>query len=80
MLFNEMLKELEVGKAVVRKSWRHEEGYLKLMLGMKSVWKILLQPTVNAGNYLFLMEDFAADDWEVIESYDVEAKPLADVA
>lgn len=67
MKFNEALDLLKQGKQVHRKEWPIEEGYLTLMQGMKSVWKILLKPNPNAGNHLFLMEDFDGEDWDLYE-------------
>ena len=63
MLFLEALKELESGAAMRRSSWPTDEGYLKLMPGMKFVWKIVLVPNPNAGNFIFSLEDFNGDDW-----------------
>lgn len=65
MLFAEMIQELVAGKQMVRKSWAPNDGYLAFLPGMKSVWKILTQPAPNAGNHLFSVEEFLADDWEV---------------
>ncbi len=63
MLFLEALKELEAGAAMRRSSWDPDEGYLKLMPGMKFIWKIVLVPNPNAGNFIFSLEDFNGDDW-----------------
>lgn len=64
MLFLEALKELEAGKSMHRASWTYESGYLKLMDGMDYIWKIVLKPSPNAGNYIFPVEDFLAQDWQ----------------
>ena len=64
MRFEDALKELEFGKPMCRAGWSLEDGYLKLMEGMKFVWKIVLLPNPNAGNYIFSVEDFLADDWK----------------
>jgi hypothetical protein len=74
MNFVEMLKELEAGKCIRRSAWKYEEGYLKLMMGFNTVWKILTIPSANAGNHLFTMDDFNATDWHVIDSYSVQVK------
>jgi len=64
MLFLEALAELEAGKAMRRAAWEDAEGYLKVLPGMKFVWKIVLVPNPNAGNFIFSLEDFNGDDWE----------------
>lgn len=64
MKFIEALEKLKDGKSMHRKSWTLESGYLKLMDGMDFVWKIVLLPNPNAGNYIFAVEDFEADDWQ----------------
>ena len=63
MIFIEALKELELGKPMRRKSWPESEGYIVIMPGMKFVWKIVTNPTPNAGNFIFSVEDFNGDDW-----------------
>ena len=67
MLFAESLQALHDGAGVRRLSWPTEEGYLKLLPGMKHVWKIVLLPNPNAGNFIFSVEDFESNDWEVID-------------
>lgn len=64
MLFLEALEQLKAGKSMHRAAWTLESGYLKLMPGMDFVWKIVLVPNPNAGNYIFPVEDFLADDWQ----------------
>ena len=64
MNFQEALAALEAGQAVCREEWCLEDGYLKLMEGMKFVWKIVLLPNPNAGNYIFSVADFLANDWK----------------
>lgn len=68
MLFTEALEQLHKGEGVRRTSWAESEGYLKLLPGMKYVWKIVLQPNPNAGNFIFSVEDFESTDWEVIDA------------
>jgi hypothetical protein len=70
--FTQALEMLEMGIAMHRKSWTAEDGYLTLMHGMKFVWKIVLIPAPNAGNYIFCVEDFLATDWQKFEA----AKPV----
>jgi len=65
MLFQEALEQLKARAPVYRKGWNPQDGYLVFMLGMTHVWKIVLHPTPNAGNYIFSVEDLCADDWEV---------------
>jgi hypothetical protein len=62
MLFYEALDALKTGRAMRRESWKPEEGYLQLMPGMKYVWKIILHPQPNAGNFIFAVDDFTAED------------------
>lgn len=64
MLFLDALQLLEAGLPMRRASWAVDEGYLKLMPGMKFVWKIILIPNPNAGNFIFSLEDFNGDDWQ----------------
>jgi hypothetical protein len=63
MLLKETMEQLSSGKIMHRRAWSIEEGYLVLMPGMKHVWKIVLIPTPNAGNYIFSFEDITANDW-----------------
>lgn len=65
MLFPEALEQLKARVPVYRTGWNPQDGYLVFMLGMTHVWKIVLHPTPNAGNYIFSVEDLCADDWEV---------------
>ena len=71
MLFEEALTMLKEGKSICRESWPLEEGYLQLMAGMDYVWKIVLIPAPNAGNFIFKVEDFTATDWK---EFDVPRK------
>lgn len=64
MLLKEALEELKNGTTMHRLAWTLEDGYLKLMPGMTHVWKIVLKPSPNAGNYIFSYEDLVADDWQ----------------
>lgn len=64
MLLQEALVNLQANKQMHRAGWPIEEGYLSLMPGMTHVWKIVIQPTTNAGNYIFSVEDLLADDWK----------------
>lgn len=64
MLFNEALVRLQDGLAMRRNFWAQSEGYLMLMPGMKHVWKVMMEPNPNAGNFIFSVADFLADDWE----------------
>ncbi len=65
MLFPEALEHLKSGIAVFRRGWEPQDGYLTLMPGMSHVWKIVLNPSPNAGNYIFSVEDLTVNDWEV---------------
>ena len=63
MYFTEALEKLEAGVAMRRAAWPDSEGYLKVMPGMGYVWKIVLHPSPNAGNFIFSLADFKGDDW-----------------
>lgn len=63
MLLQEALLELKKGARLYREGWEIKDGYIVLMPGMKHVWKIVLQPQPNAGNYIFSYEDLCANDW-----------------
>lgn len=65
MQFLEAIKALNEGKHVTRVGWVPEDGYLVHMPDMRHIWHITTQPSVNAGNKLFTVEDFLADDWQV---------------
>jgi hypothetical protein len=82
MLFQEALDLLHEGEALCRDVWTLEDGYLKLMEGMKHVWKIVLHPSPNAGNYIFSVEDLLANDWKKFEmpKPEVEAAPIEEAA
>ncbi len=67
MLLKEALVQLDHGKVLCRECWSITDGYLKIMPGMEFVWKIVLKPTPNAGNYIFSIEDLLADDWKEFE-------------
>ena len=67
MLLQEALDKLKEGKIMCRSEWPKEEGYLKLMPGMTHVWKIVLLPNPNAGNYIFSYKDLISDDWKEFE-------------
>jgi len=67
MTFDDALKALLAGKYVARTSWDNTGEYIVLMPGMQYIWKILIQPNPNAGNWLPLVADFEADDWKVVK-------------
>jgi hypothetical protein len=77
MLFTEALQKLQDGAAMRRAAWPEIEGYLKLMPGMGHVWKIVLQPAPNAGNFIFSVEDFISSDWVEFTGFDIEAPAIA---
>ncbi len=80
MLFEEALQKLQEGLAMRRTAWPISEGYLKLLPGMKHVWKIVLVPNPNAGNFIFSVEDFVSDDWEEVVDFVAEEEKLAEAA
>ncbi|HMI79400.1 MAG TPA: MW1434 family type I TA system toxin [Ferruginibacter sp.] len=67
MKLQEALDLLQEGEVLCREVWGLDDGYLTFMKGMQHVWKIVLQPSPNAGNYIFSMADLLADDWEIFE-------------
>jgi hypothetical protein len=67
MLFEAARDALCHGKYVARSAWK-DGSYLVFLPGMVSVFKVVVQPAVNVGNYLWLMADFLADDWQVYTS------------
>lgn len=81
MLLQEALDLLQKGEVLARECWTLEDGYLCMMKGMQHVWKIVLQPSPNAGNYIFSLADLLANDWKLFElpQPPVEAE-LADAA
>ncbi len=64
MLFADALAMLKEGKSMCRVIWTLDDGYLQIMTGMEFVWKIVLKPSPNAGNFIFRIDDFTADDWQ----------------
>lgn len=64
MLLQDALQLLQEGKNLSRQAWDYDDGYLVMMQGMKHVWKIVLNPSPNAGNYIFSLSDLLADDWK----------------
>lgn len=67
MLFSEALAQLKARVPVYRTGWEPQDGYLTLMPGMTHVWKIVLHPSPNAGNYIFSVADLDAEDWAVYQ-------------
>jgi hypothetical protein len=64
MQLSEALEQLKAGEALHRTGWNPQDGYVVLMPGMQHVWKIVLQPAPNAGNFIFSFEDMISSDWE----------------
>ena len=63
MQLPEAIESLKSGAQLYRTGWNPQDGYICLMPGMSHVWKIVLNPAPNAGNYIFSMEDLTASDW-----------------
>jgi hypothetical protein len=80
MLFHDAMVQLQARVPMYRKGWDPQDGYVTLMPGMGHVWKIVLTPAPNAGNYMWSVADFLADDWEVyvLEKKAVEAEVVAE--
>lgn len=77
MLFQEALEKLKEGKPMHRTGWNPQDGYVCLMPGMMHVWKIVLHPNPNAGNYIFSVEDLSSNDWELFYAEIEEKKEAA---
>jgi hypothetical protein len=75
MLFTDVLVELKLGKFLRRKGW--EDGYICLMPDIAYIWRILTKPQVNAGNFLPLLADLLADDWEIYTGVEAAAQQEA---
>lgn len=75
MLFENAINALMEGKYVARTTWT-DGSYLVFLPGMQSVFKVIVQPTVNVGNYLFLVADFKADDWQVFSKREEVPPPV----
>jgi len=82
MLFQEALVTLKKRHPVYRKRWEPQDGYLVFMPGMSHIWKIVLNPNPNAGNYIFSVEDLEANDWEIFsaEKSSIKAEVIAAAA
>jgi len=65
MQLQEALVQLKAGYPMYRTGWQPQDGYIVFMPGMSHIWKIVLTPQPNAGNYIFSMEDLNASDWEM---------------
>lgn len=77
MLFKEVMDNLLDGKCLARAGWASTGEYITLMPGMQTIWKILIQPNPNAGNWLPLVVDLLADDWQVMEKSRVPSPAVA---
>lgn len=75
MLFQQAVDALMDGKYVGRTTWT-DGSYLVFLPGMQSVFKVVVQPAVNVGNYLFTVADFKADDWQVFTKRDEVPPPV----
>ncbi len=83
MLLQEALEQLKSGAQLYRIGWNPQDGYLVFMPGMSHVWKIVLNPQPNAGNYIFSMEDLTASDWELFSMANdncIEAEKVLEAA
>lgn len=70
MLFLEGLKHLHDRKYLARAAWK-EAGKdkvrsLAIIPGFSSIMMFNPEPTPNVGNWLPLIADFEADDWELV--------------
>ena len=67
MKFEQVVQGLVAGDYMQRDAWKETGEYVVLMPGMNTIWKILVQPQPNAGNWLPLMADILAEDWSVVK-------------
>lgn len=67
MFFKEALENLLKGNFVTRASWAETGEYCCLMPGMATIWKIMIKPQPNAGNWLPFVSDLLADDWKLVD-------------
>lgn len=67
MLFTEALEKLQGGCFMARQAWSESGEYVCLMPGMATIWKIMVKPQPNAGNWLPFVSDLVADDWNVVD-------------
>ncbi len=65
MNLEDALEELDGLKPMYRTGWDPQDGYIFSMPGMDHIWKIVLIPAPNAGNYIFSKKDLRATDWEL---------------
>jgi len=79
MMFKDALNSLLEGKYVTRNAWDETGEYVCLMPGMPYIWKILIKPSPNAGNWLPMVSDFLADDYKFVDPKDVHAQPAPPV-
>lgn len=78
MMFEDALKALMNGEYVSRNAWDATGEYVVLLPAMQYIWKILVQPNPNAGNWLPLVADLLADDWKIVKKV-LHAEPSNDV-
>jgi hypothetical protein len=77
MLLQAALELLKDGESLYRTGWDPQDGYVVFMKGMTHVWKIVLKPQPNAGNYIFSLEDLLANDWEL---FVITKEPIEEIA
>ena len=77
MKFEEALKHLVAGEYVQRDAWKESGEYVIALPGIPYAWKILTQPAPNAGNWLPLLADLMAEDYEVIKKPEENEMPGA---
>lgn len=65
MFLKEALQLLKDGAQLYRTGWLVKDGYIVLMPGITHVWKVVIQPQPNAGNFMWSYEDLIGGDWEV---------------
>ncbi len=77
MDFDDVLKNLWRGIYISREAWDGNLQYLAAMPGIKYIWKIVVDPELNAGNWLPTIEDYQATDYYVLDKeHSVEPSEL----
>lgn len=66
MMFEQALKHLIAGEFVSRATWDATGEYIISLPGIPYIWKILTQPSPNAGNWLPTIADLLADDYKIV--------------
>lgn len=80
MLFQEALNGMVKGEYASRNAWDQTGEYCILLPGIQHIWKILIQPNPNAGNWLPMVDDLLASDWKIVPKHFVAVESKAEDA